>query len=183
MKASTFRVAKMSDGQTLCRPSDGYDEGPHTIELNDYQQIGTLASELPRSDQSFPLGAPESDLVRLDTRIFRKMRWRLRGPTWWEDASGDGKFTECSLYPQKRMVFTITADHGVTYCGDLKQVGPAGHYEGTLSRISGGTRFDNGIAKCDLSIDGADVNFANGHWYQPDTGWLPWDTSLEINDQ
>jgi hypothetical protein len=72
VKAKATRVAKMNDGRTLCRPSDGYDHKSLDIELEDYEEIGAVQGDLPASDQSFPKGPPDTDLVKVGRKILRR---------------------------------------------------------------------------------------------------------------
>jgi hypothetical protein len=74
VKVRATRVAKMSDGKTLCRPSDGYDHKSFDIELDDYEEIGEVQGDLPASDQSFPKGPPDTDLVKVSRKILRRKR-------------------------------------------------------------------------------------------------------------
>jgi hypothetical protein len=63
----------MQDNVTWCIPSDGYDkDNAVEIELDNYNEIGTVQGELPQSDEEWPKGAPFADCFKVGDKIYQK---------------------------------------------------------------------------------------------------------------
>jgi hypothetical protein len=72
VRVKAERVAKKSDGVTLCRPSHGYAQSIE-IDIDDYVEVpGVRQGDLPASDQSYPKGAPDTDLVKIGPNLLRR---------------------------------------------------------------------------------------------------------------
>lgn len=72
MSAKALRLSMMKDNVTVCLPSDGYNGDKEIdIDLDDYIQVGMVNGELPKSDQTWPKGAP-IDSVKVGDKIFKK---------------------------------------------------------------------------------------------------------------
>lgn len=73
MKVKAQRISMKNDNITYCRPSDGYDaDNALEVELDHYEEIDSVAKELPESDERYPKGAPWDDYIKVGEKIFKR---------------------------------------------------------------------------------------------------------------
>jgi len=71
MKILAERVSYKKDGQTLCKPSEGYEQHILT-DLAEYIEVGGLGGTLGWSDETYPKGAPTVDHVKVGDKLFKR---------------------------------------------------------------------------------------------------------------
>jgi len=74
MKERAELVSRKRDMVTWCRPGKGYRERKVLIETDEYEEIATVAGELPESDENWPLGAPIRNTFKIGNRIVQKTK-------------------------------------------------------------------------------------------------------------
>lgn len=71
VKVKAERVSRKKDGKTWCRPSEGYQDDSVEIDLDDYDEVASLAGPLPENDAKWPKGAPFTGVFRYEDKIFK----------------------------------------------------------------------------------------------------------------
>ena len=177
MKAKAIRISKKKDGQTVCRPSEGYDLSEFDIELDDYEAVHTLQGELPAADEPYPGCAPLSDHVRVGQRILRKAAVRFVGETWWEDPEDPSRIV--MMLRRNSFTFEVTADNATKYRGEAKLTSDR-KFAGSFSYPSGrGTA--HGKVHGVLTEENGVCNLLNAVWEQPGKTY-PWYATLDPDE-
>jgi hypothetical protein len=71
MKILAERVSYKKDGQTLSKPSEGYEQHILT-DLSEYVEVGELGGPLGWSGETYPKGAPTVNHVKVGDKLFKR---------------------------------------------------------------------------------------------------------------